>query len=265
MPATFSGTRIHVWAPILGDAGSEPPDVRPRWIMFVIIAGTALLLWPGCAERNPTADQERTVVLPARVLVVAPVVNLSNTSVIDPLKVTDIVASELATFQGVNVIPVNLALAALMQRGKLRVETPQDALDLAREFNADGTIVAAVTELDPYDPPRAGIVMQWYASDPVLARPAPPGDVQPAGFDGGGAPGPRLQVQRVFSAADERTLEDVRKYGRERDGDRSPFAWRRFVVSQELFVRYCCWASIRTMLSEDAKRAGVASGSGTQE
>jgi len=47
--------------------------------------------------------------------------------------VTDILASEFQSFPGVVVIPVNRTLAALALRGKNTVETPRDALDLARE------------------------------------------------------------------------------------------------------------------------------------
>ena len=50
--------------------------------------------------------------------------------------------------------------------GKTAVETPQDALDLAGELGADATLVAAITEYQPYDPPIVGVVMQWYARGP---------------------------------------------------------------------------------------------------
>lgn len=211
----------------------------------------ASLVFSGCAA--PRAAQ--AVASPATAVVVAPVLNLSNSSDWDPLKVTDIVASELQSFPDVVVVPVNRTLAALSLTGKTIVETPQDALDLAAALGADATLVTAITEYDAYYPPRLGVVMQWYARrpeepraglDPVAASrqaadigppPTPPGETQPA-----------VQVQRVYDAAHAAVLDDVRAYARRRGGHGSPYGWRLYVKSQEHFIRYCCWASIRSML-----------------
>jgi hypothetical protein len=65
---------------------------------------------------------------------------------------------------------------------------------------------------------------------------------------------PRWQVQRVFNAADEKTLEELRDYAEMRGGHESAFGWRVYTKSQELYVRYCGWALIRTMLSLDSNR-----------
>ncbi|MFQ5806287.1 MAG: hypothetical protein ACE5I3_07550 [Phycisphaerae bacterium] len=230
---------------------------------MVVLGLTILcLLSVGCAQRRtPVAvEPQRT---PPQVVVVAPVLNLSDSRDWDPLKVTDIVASELQSFPDVVVIPVNRTLATLALRGKKAVETPQDALDLASEFNADATVVTAITEYDPYDPPIVGIVMQWYAParqhatspgfDPVSAS-RQASEVAPAAATAEDAAAPLLQVQRVYNAADKSMLADVRSFGSRRSGHGSPYAWRIYVKSQELFVRYCCWASIRSMLLEREQR-----------
>lgn len=195
-----------------------------------------------------------------RVLVVAPVLNLSGSQDFDPLKVTDWIASECVSFPGVSVIPVNRTLAELAARGKATVETPEDAVELARTFGADATLVAAVTEYNPYDPPRVGLIVQWYA-------PAPP--TRTGAFDPTAASrlasdppvelsaaephAPRWQAQRVFDAADETLLDELKDYADDRGGHESPFGWRRYTKSQELYVRYCGWALIRTMLKLDAE------------
>ncbi|MCK4341686.1 MAG: hypothetical protein KAY37_08195 [Phycisphaerae bacterium] len=61
-----------------------------------------------------------------------------------------------------------------------------------------------------------------------------------------------MQVQRVFNAADEEPLEDIRAFAARRDGAGSPYGWRKYTKSQELYVRYFGWALIRTMLLQDA-------------
>jgi hypothetical protein len=175
------------------------------------------------------------------VLVIAPVLNLSGSQDFDALKITDLVASEFQSFPDVAVIPVNLTLAELERRGKTAVESPEDAVDLARVLGADATVVTGVTEYDPYSPPVIGWVMQWY---PVSQEGAEQrlSDLHVA---------PRYQVQRVFNAADDEVLEQVRAYADAREGHDSPYGWRKYIRSQELYVRFSCSATIRTILALD--------------
>jgi hypothetical protein len=226
--------------------------------MLTLGLGLALIFSNGCALLHRPADGDRQVRTPPLVVVVAPVLNLSNSTEWDPLKVTDIVASELQSFPDVFVIPVNRTLAALALTGKDVVETPQDALELAREFNADATIVTAITEYNPYDPPIVGVVMQWYGTshgveprgfDPVSAS-RQAAEVLPAGSAQAAEAAPLVQVQRVFDAADEAVLDEVRQYASRRTGHGSPYGWRVHLKSQELFVRFSCWSCIRPMLLE---------------
>ncbi len=219
------------------------------------VTGVLTAVLTGCGPGNrrelvPATDRRPVVV------VVAPVLNMSDSSAWDSLKVTDMVASELQTFDGVVVIPVNRALAALALRGQSAVETPEDALALAEELGADATVVTAVTEYHPYDPPRVGMVMQWYGLrraadgpgfDPVSAS-RQASAVEPGERGGSGEPGPEYQVQRVFDAARPDVLEEVKAFARWRKGSASPYGWRVYLKSQELFVRYCCWSAIRSML-----------------
>lgn len=175
----------------------------------------------------------------------------------DPLKVTDIVASELLSFQEFTVIPVNLTLAALAARGLAGVESPQNAYDLAREFSADAALVVAVTEYSPYDPPVVGLVMQWYdRADAVWAE-------QSVGEMAGEvelSAAPTVQVQRVFNASASAVIAEVKAFADKREGHDSPYGWKRFTQSQELFLRFTSWSLIRTMLSQQeiARRVAVA-------
>jgi hypothetical protein len=212
-----------------------------KLLQLALVAGL-LFAFSGCADshKKMAAAPPR----PSRVIVVAPVLNLSGSQDFDALKITDLVASELVSTPGLAVVPVNLALAELQRQGKYAVETAQDAVDLARAFNADATVVTAVTEYNPYSPPVVGLIMQWYPANSAVAEgsarlsDAPPG-------------GPRWQVQRVFNAADEDLLEEVRHFARERDGDKSPYSWRKYVRSQELYVRFCTHSLILTMARLD--------------
>jgi hypothetical protein len=222
---------------------------------------------PGC---GPAGSHRPTPIRPTHpvVFVVAPVSNLSNSGDVDPLKITDWVASECVSFPGVSVIPVNLTLAALAEQGRTRVETPEEALDLAARFNADATLITALTEFNPYDPPIVGLVMQAYIrsyDEPGAAGPPPgpdlgraaAGGVEPASWEARATVAP-LQVQRVFNGSHDDVNDEVRAYAGGRDGHASPFGWRRYLKSQELFVRYSCWSAFRTMLCQSPRLRAVA-------
>lgn len=203
----------------------------------------------GCASL--VRSSESTLALSRSLtIVVAPVVNLSDTREIDVMRLTDWVASEAAAFDRISVVPVNLTLAVLARSGKSRVETAEDALGLARQFNADAVVVAAVTEYDPYDPPRMTWVMQWYENDagPVEA---------------GATHRPAFQVQRVFCAAADEIEDEIRTYADQRDEHDSAYGWRRYVKSQELYARYCCWAMIRTIIRLVDHQNPIAQAGGT--
>ena len=230
-------------------------------VMFGLVMTTPLLSVTGCALMHAPTDNDAAPAQ-ALVVVVAPVLNLSNSSDWDPWTVTDMAASECSSFDGVVVIPPNRTLAALRLMGKTGVETPQDALDLANEFNADATVVAAITEYQPYDPPRVGMVMQWYAPtrqqdrgglDPVSASRSA-SDAGLAASTEINPNAPVLQIQKVYDASDRSLQRDVRAYDRSRSGHGSPYGWRVHLKSQELFVRYCCWATFRSMLLEREHR-----------
>lgn len=217
----------------------------------LLVAGVVTL--PGCTQQRQTVAVRP---ISARVVVVAPALNLSNDSSIDALKLTDVVAAELTSVGGVAVIPVNRVLARLLQQGRSVIDTPEDALALARDFGAEATVVAAITHYDAYDPPKLGVILQWYGDrprrmdglDPVAASRLA-SDVLPVETAGAS---PHVQIQRHYDAAEEDLLEAIENYGEEREGHRSPYGWRRYVVSQELFVRYCISDAIRTMLTQEA-------------
>ena len=191
-------------------------------------------------------------------IVLAPVLNLTGRQDFDPLKITDLIASELLSFKNIAVLPVNLTLAELERRGKYAVETPQDAVALAQAFGADATVVFAIHEYNPYSPPVIGLTMQWYAAHPGAGVPDAPAARASGALSDAAAALPRWQIQRVYNAADEEVREDIEHYAHERDGAKSPYGWKRYVQSQELYVRYCGWATIRTMLRLDQNERAAA-------
>lgn len=235
---------------------------------FLSIVGSAPM---GCALMQRGEPATRSNLAPIAVAI-APVINLSNSTDWDPLRVTDIVASELLTFPNVAVIPVNRTLGALELMGRRGIESADDALELARELRADATLVVAITEFSPYEPPMLGVTAQLYfvpesasassAIDPTSASRTATEFAPAAGREVAHGP---VQFQRTFNAADPKVLQEIRDYHDDeaRDGRNSPYGWRVHTQSQELFIRYSMWSSLRSILRTWAHR-GLEAGPGNE-
>lgn len=188
---------------------------------------------------------------------VAPAVNLSGSSDFDPNRFADLMASELSYAEGIKVIPVSRVLTVLGAQGQTRVESPAHALELIKLLGADAILVFAVTEYDPYDPPSIGISAQLFgarsqmrygALDPIsLSRQA--GLVSSGLRPRGKIRGLLAQAQKVFNASHGSVVDDIKQFAAFRGADESPYGWRRFVVNQQEYIRYCCHAMIRSLLT----------------
>lgn len=215
----------------------------------------------GCQSGEPVAAPAVVVQSRLRSMTVAvtPALNQSGSRDFDAARFADLMASELGYAEGLAVIPVSRVLAILAAQGADGVKSPSHALELAERLGADAILVFAVTEYDPYDPPVIGITAQLYST-----RPWPPGGpMEPAALprEAGHAASPEgdperdvasgllAQTQRVFNASHGDVIEEVKRYAGSRAGDRSPYGWRKYVVSQQHFIRYCCFATIRALLT----------------
>jgi hypothetical protein len=137
-------------------------------------------------------------------------------------------------------------------------------LDVCERLGADLILVFAVTEYDAYTP-VVGLAAQLYGPwkaegpqgglDPVAAsRAARPFPV-PQGF---GGVGPQAQVQRTFNAAHEAVQRDVERYAHSRSAKRGPLGWKRYLASQETYLRYCCFSVARELMSQRMENRSAA-------
>jgi len=206
----------------------------------------------GCSSTEDRLVVEPVTMLPPGTTVaVAPPINASGSTAIDTLKVGDLMASELSGFDGIGVIGVNRVMAVLAEQGRDRIQSVEHALEVCHKLGADAILVFALTEYDPYTP-VVGMVAELYGErttepewDPVAASrmarpfPVPPQDDSRR---------PWSQVQLTFNAEHQQVIDDVKEYARKRDGNDSPYGWKRYTASQEYYLRFCCFNVARELL-----------------
>lgn len=237
---------------------------EPRRSRASAAAGTAamacLLASLGC-EKKTAEVVESSPYPPGFALAVAPALNFSGSSNVDPVRVADTFASELGSTPGLNIIPVNRVMAILAREGKWQIESPAHAVRVARQLGCDAIIVPALTDYEPYTPIVVGLAAQLYVvpeADPGRAGATLANNPANSAPDVANALAPRAQVQTVYNASHADLADRVKKYGKVRDADKSPYAWRRYMLSQELFLRFCCYDSGNRLMEQERQRVSVA-------
>jgi hypothetical protein len=223
---------------------------------IVIALGAA-----GCSKHH----EVKTTAIPGpydrpTLIAVAPPLNFSGSSDFDPIQVADLFASELSTVEGLQVIGVNRVIAVLARDGQRGVASPGHALEICRVLGCDGIVVFAVTEYDAYTP-VVGLAVQLYMLsprgvaqhfDPVVAsRQASPFPIESTEES---PLKPRAQVQKVYNAAHNTIAEAVRRYAESRSADEGAMSWRKYLKSQRLYIRYCCWSTVNDMMGQEYHR-----------
>ena len=208
------------------------------------------------------------------VIAVPPFVNLSAERAADGRRFALAYATELQQVPGFQVIPVGVAEVAAA-RLNLDPADPADALKLAEALGADAVVVGAVTDYDPYYPPRVGLQTAWYGrgdpaflpgvqTDPHAARALGDADAcetprwkravraaadvfRAQSLDGLPEPLPYMAYTRLFDGADADVAAALRDE-RALSGDLRSGGWQANLSRSEDFVRFCCRRSIAEML-----------------
>ncbi len=228
-------------------------STRREW--RVIVLSACAMLAVGCRSGKRTEPVTiSNLSLGLMTIAVAPALNVSGGTDFDPNRFADLMASELSYADGISVIPVSRVLGALAAQDAEGVRSASHALELVKVLGADAILVFAVSEYDPYEPPSIEITAQLFGRrvepgdgtlDPVaLSRQASLATLR----GGAGIRGLLAQTQRVFDASHESVIREVRAFAARRGGDASPYGWRKYVVSQRAFIRFCCHATIRALL-----------------
>ncbi|MBI1902273.1 MAG: hypothetical protein HYS13_14325 [Planctomycetia bacterium] len=86
---------------------------------------------------------------------------------------------ELQRVPGYEVVPIGVTERAI-EEYQLSLGSVDDVRKLAAVLGADAVVVGAITDFDPYSPPRCALKVEWYAANPSF-HPIPPGYGLPLG------------------------------------------------------------------------------------
>jgi len=216
-----------------------------RFVRLAVFGSMAAAL-AGCSDSRPKEPLSLWPYPAIRRVAVVPLLNFSGDSGLDSLTATDLLASELTQLGDITVVPVNRVLAALEREGIANVRSPRHAMELCRAVGSDAVIVPAITEYDPYEPMSIGLAMELY----TLPEFDPDGQqTRNVSITG---PAPMAQMQRIFDASQKPVARAVEHFGKRRGSDAGPFGWRRYLVTQEGFLRFCFAEGLRIMLNENS-------------
>lgn len=228
---------------------------RPCGLAFWGMAALAIAFW-GCSQAKEGQDTVEAIVLPPScVIAVAPALNFSGSLDFDSIKVADLMSSELSETHRIAVIGVSRVLAVLAEQGVDRIQSPAHAVSVCKRLGADGILVFAITEYDAYTP-VVGIAGQLYTRSDDAFRgftsTAPFDGVKPGGMVREIAEQPSAQVQKTFHGEHEDIRNAVKEYADKRTAGKNPAGWKKYLSSQEWFLRFCCFTVARELVRQSA-------------
>jgi hypothetical protein len=214
----------------------------------VLIAMLGLV--SGCSDWKPKPyGDEVQLYLPGdhqQVWAIAPALNISGQSDIDPLLQSDLVYQELQKIHGVTVIPVDRVVEVYASLRIDKIQNEQQAYDVCKALGCDGLLIPTVTAYDPYDPPKFGASLQLFVKPGTFMRlpPIDPRKLEQAPTVSA-IPIPAIpeshdmtQVVEMYDAADGTTRDAVKDYAQGRTDPNGPMGINE--VTEEM-DRYCAF------------------------
>jgi len=200
------------------------------------------LTWAaGCTPIAPREEPRAEI----RVVAVLPFLDQTSGSSFDADEFANILASELVKIAGVRVVRPAQIRAGLESGESLG--SVNDVVRIGRRVHADAVLACAITDYDPYDPPKVGISVQFLR---VAAHPITSQDLdrmlQSASWKHGPLPMSRDKAghvlalfEDVYDAHDGRTRSDLISYARKQTESDSAFIHEReFLAVQSRYLQF---------------------------
>ena len=93
---------------------------------------------------------------------IAPAINLSGETSVDPVLQADLVFQQLQAVNNVTVIPVNRVVEVYAALHITKVESEDQAAIVCEQLGCDALVVPTITVYDPYNPPKLGAAVQIF-------------------------------------------------------------------------------------------------------
>ena len=245
---------------------------RPVAAIALLCALATLI---GCASRKvepsgPIASPYTQA--PSVIIAVAPLINESGTSIVDPLQLSDSIANTVQGIEGVSAIPVNRTIAAMRALEMRSVLDPDESVRLARTLGADGIIVGTVMAWQPYDPPQIGLSLALFAASDKLwgfaSSELDPRALTAAPSDYGLPPSwvnsrPTSAISELVDAEDPRVVRAIERYAVDRNDPPHALGHRKYTANMKLYAKFVSHELVSKLMDQESFRlTGVAQAGG---
>jgi hypothetical protein len=217
----------------------------------------------GCGEHPKPYGVEGQLFFPSprsQVWAVAPTLNISGESHVDPLLQSDLVFAELQQVHGLTVIPVNRVAEVYIAMRIDRVQSEDQADEVCQALGCDGLIVPTVTLYDSYDPPKMGASLQLFSRPGALGQDPP---LDPHELERAASPMPQLamarpqrmiQVVGLYDAVDGTVQTRMASYAAGRVDPNGPLGEREIQLDMDRYSGFVYHELISRLLVQISDR-----------
>jgi hypothetical protein len=233
--------------------------------IFRVVLAALLLSLPACTKKAEYGAEGK-LSLPGRARqtwAIAPAVNLSGVTQVDPIIQADLLYAQLQQTAGLSVLPVNRVVEVFAALKIEQVQSEQQAAIICDLLGADALLVATITAYDPYDPPKMGASLHLFRKGSASARSA---GVDPRELVRRASPKPNeatptrsdfVQVVGMFDAANGSTRAEALSYAQGRNDPAGPYGARGYLIEMD---RYCGFV-YHSLLNELLHKPAIADAS----
>lgn len=207
-----------------------------------ILTATILLTLSACSQK-PEYGTEPAIFLPGtarQTWAVAPAVNLSGVTQVDPIIQADLLYAQLQQAAGLNVIPVNRVVEVYAALRIDQIQSEEQAAIICNMLGCDAICVPTITVYDPYDPPKMGASLHLFRKTNVLNVGVDPRELVRQASPKPNQPTPQrsnfLQAVGMFDAANGSTRAAALLYAQGRNDPAGPYGAKGYLIEMD---RYC--------------------------
>jgi hypothetical protein len=165
---------------------------------------------------------------------VAPAINLSGHSEVDPILQADLLYQQLQSVHGLTVVPVDRVVQVYQGLNIERISSLEQAALVCDILQVDAVVVPTVTAYDPYTPPKMAAALALFRKPTDYIRPAAADALGPSGRPQGGKAYLKQSVG-MYDAADGSIRKSLQVFAEGRTDPNGPMAEREYFLSMDRY------------------------------